>query len=97
METTEKEPDPESYQKISHHITKTEVELKTILGESSISIKDFLNLQKNDVIVLNQPIDDPLKLFVNDELKFFVQPGKYKNKQAVQILKNIKGGNEGNE
>lgn len=97
MESTEKEPDPDTYQKISNHLNEAEVELKTILGESSISIKDFLNLQKDDVIVLNQSIEYPLKLFVNDELKFTVQPGKYKNKQAVQILNSIKGGNEEND
>lgn len=62
-----------------------------------MSIQQFLDLASQDVIALKQPIDQPLILKINDEPKFHVQPGKYKNKLSVQVLEEIKEGVEGNE
>lgn len=94
MQTNTKKLDSEAYQKISDNIKQAKIELKTLLGETTISIQQFLRLQKADVITLNQSIDDPLVLTLNNEPKFLVQPGKIKNKMSVQILEEIKGGNQ---
>lgn len=97
MQSTPKNRDVDAYEKITKNIQHAFVDAKTILGESSINIQEFLNLNKNDVIALNQPIDHPLTLEINDEPKFYVQPGKYKNKMSVQVLEEIKGVNEHDE
>ncbi|PAV30097.1 flagellar motor switch protein FliM [Virgibacillus profundi] len=97
MQTATKNRDINAYEKISKSIQHAEIEAKTILGEASINIQEFLNLDKNDVITLNQPIDHPLTLAVNNEPKFYVQPGTYKNKMSVQVLEEIKGVNVNNE
>ncbi|MFD1850373.1 flagellar motor switch protein FliM [Oceanobacillus bengalensis] len=97
MQATEKDQNPETYEKISKHLKNTQVEVKSILGETNVSIQEFLQLSKDDVISLNQPIDQPLKFLVNDKLKFYVQPGKFKNKLSVQILEEYKGVNENDE
>jgi flagellar motor switch protein FliM len=41
---------------------------------------------------LDQAIDDPLLMKINDKPKFYIQPGKHKNKLSVQVLSEIKGG-----
>ncbi|OZU90313.1 flagellar motor switch protein FliM [Virgibacillus indicus] len=97
MQTTVKDRDVDAYEKISKNLQNAKVEAKTVLGEASINIEQFLNLNKNDVIALNQPIDQPLTMSVNDEPKFYVQPGKFKNKMSVQVLEEIKGVNDYNE
>ncbi|WP_042144814.1 flagellar motor switch protein FliM [Paucisalibacillus sp. EB02] len=94
MQTSAKKRDPEAAEKLAKSIEKVHVDAKAILGETFISIEQFLNLHSNDVIALNQPIDEPLQLKINDEPKFHVQPGKYKNKLSVQVLEEIKGGVE---
>lgn len=94
MQTTTNERDPDAYEKLSKNLQKAKIETKALLGETTINIQQFLNLQKDDVITLNQSIDRPLLLKLNDEPKFYVQPGKLKNKLSVQILEQIKGGNE---
>ncbi|MBP1949133.1 flagellar motor switch protein FliM [Virgibacillus litoralis] len=93
MQTATKKRDPEAYEKLSNNIQLANVEAKTILGNANISIQQLLNLNTDDIIGLNQPIDHPLTLAVNDEAKFYVQPGKFKNKMSVQVLGEIKGGN----
>lgn len=97
MQSTKKVRDDKAFEKMSKNIIQAEAELKTILGEATISIDDFLNFKLGDVIALDQQIDFPLKLSVNNEPKFYVQPGKLKNKMSVQILEEINGVNENNE
>nr|WP_208379561.1 flagellar motor switch protein FliM [Alkalibacillus almallahensis] len=91
MQNEKSQSNPEDYQHLSKSLTQVDVEAKAILGESDISIEEFLNLNHNDVIMLDQAIDDPLTLYVNDEPKFNVQPGKQKRHMAVQILDELRG------
>lgn len=93
MQTTKKNRDPESYDKLTENIKLAKVEAKALLGKTSISIEEFLNLKTNDMISLDQAIDEPLTLEINDEPKFYVQPGKLKNKISVQVLEETEGGN----
>src|SRR5699024_7712244 len=86
MQSDKKERDPEAYQVLTQHVEETTVTAKAMLGESVISIEDFLNLKKDDVIALDQAIQEPLTLQVNNEPKYYVQPGTYKNKISVQVL-----------
>lgn len=94
MQTVEKKRDPEAYENITAHLKQAHIEAKTILGEATITIKEFLQLDRNDVIALDQAINQPLTLTINDQPKFYVQPGKVKNKVSVQILEEIKEVNE---
>jgi flagellar motor switch protein FliM len=97
MQTPTKHRDREAYDKLSKNIVGASIDAKVILGESTINIQEFLSLNKDDVIALHQSIDDPLILAINNEPKFYVQPGKYKNKTSVQVLEQIKGGKEHGE
>ena len=94
MQSNTQQSDPETYSKIEKNLYRAKVELRAILGDSAINIDEFLKLNTDDVIMLNQTVDDPLTLAVNNEAKFLVQPGKHKHKLSVQILEEIKGGNE---
>jgi len=97
MQSPRKERDSESYEKLSTYIKDTPVIAKALLGEAKITISDFLGLKKDDVIALDQSIDHPLTLAINNEPKFYVQPGKYRNKMSVQVLGDIKEVNVKNE
>lgn len=92
METGNKERNPEIYEQLTRHIKHVQVEAKTVLGDTIISVDELLNLKINDVIKLNQPIDQALTFVVNDEPKMLVQAGKLNNKIAVQVLEEIKEG-----
>ncbi|GIO21976.1 flagellar motor switch protein FliM [Oceanobacillus sp. J11TS1] len=87
-----KNKDEKSLERMSQHLQNTDVEVKTILGEASIHIDEFLEFAVGDIIALDQPIDSPLKMAVNDELKFLVQPGKFRQKMSVQVLEELEWG-----
>lgn len=91
METGTKERDPETYEQISKHIRHVDVEAKAVLGSSDISVQQLLRLKQNDIISLDQSIEEPLQLVINDEPKMLVQAGKVNKKVAVQVLEKIEG------
>ncbi len=92
METGTKKRDPETYEQLQKHVREINVETKAILGRTSITIEQLLGLKEKDVILLNQSIDQPLEMFVNQQPKMLVQPGKVKNNIAVQVLEVLEGG-----
>ncbi|MFD1067564.1 flagellar motor switch protein FliM [Oceanobacillus locisalsi] len=94
---TNNNKDEKSLQRMSQYLKNTDVDVKTILGEADINIDEFLRFSAGDVIALNQAIDTPLKMAVNDEFKFLVQPGKYRHKMSVQVLEELNGVMENDE
>lgn len=94
MQSTKKEREPEEVELLKKRLKKALLPLRAVLGESAISVNEFLNLGIGDVIQLDQKIDSPLVVQVGERPKFYAQPGKQKNKMAVQILENIKGGDD---
>src|SRR5690625_4702825 len=66
MQTGKKERDHESYSKLKTNLHQAQVEGKAILGETKINIHEFLHLNKNDVIALDQSIDKALTLEIKD-------------------------------
>ncbi|MFP7477633.1 flagellar motor switch protein FliM [Terribacillus saccharophilus] len=82
---------------LSASIQKASIDLKTILGETSIHVEELMNLREGDVLMLNQQIDRPLDVKVDNQVKFKAQPGKQKNRMAIQIMEEIETGGEENE
>ncbi|UOQ93228.1 flagellar motor switch protein FliM [Halobacillus shinanisalinarum] len=87
-----KESKPEEYAALSETVRTAQVDVRAILGESNMSIEEFLKLNADDVIRLDQLVDEPIKLTIDEEEKFYIQPGKRKNKLAVQVLEEYQGG-----
>ena len=94
MQTSQKERSPEEMAMLEKRITHSEMIVAAELGETSITIHDFLQLDVGDVIELSQPIDAPLTVKIGDVPKFYGQPGKVGKKLAIQILDILKGGDE---
>ena len=52
-------------------IARARIPVKAELGRSTISVKDFVNIQKGDIIKLNTRVDDELSVFVGNIKKFY--------------------------
>ncbi|UWG98329.1 flagellar motor switch protein FliM [Dehalobacter sp. DCM] len=90
----EKSISEEQKEIIREKIEWAKVPLKAVIGKAQITIQDLINLERGDVIPLNQNIKDSLAVFVGDYMKFKAMPGVYGNRIAVQITEVLaKGGN----
>jgi flagellar motor switch protein FliM len=56
------------------------------LGDGAVSIRDFIRLTDGDIIRLSTKVDQPVRIDVGGEEKFYGRPGRSGRKLAVQIL-----------
>ncbi|GEL06665.1 flagellar motor switch protein FliM [Salisediminibacterium halotolerans] len=89
MQTKKKEPDPAEVAALESNLKQAPLEMTVELGHSEITIEEFIQLDIGDMIELDQLIDDPLIMNVDEQPKFKVQPGKIKHNLAVQITDEI--------
>lgn len=66
-------------------VKRVDVPLRAVLGTSSISVNDFMNLQLGDIIRLDSEINGDLMVYVGNIKKFTAVPGSSKEKYAVQV------------
>lgn len=81
----EQELGPSYEEYIQKMIQKSRVPVKAILGKTHITVKEFLELMRSDIIKLDKDIDSDLDVYVGNILKFTGTPGEYKNKVAIKI------------
>lgn len=82
---------------IEKKIQSTLLPIRVVLGDSEITVRDFLELGVGDVIQLNTSVNDDLKIFVGNLKKFSGKPGLKKNKVSVKITKIEKKGDDYDE
>lgn len=70
---------------LKQNVKLTSLNIVAELGESRLSISEFLGLTVGDVISLNKPLHSGLAIKVGDKLKFIGSPGTLKDRMAVQI------------
>jgi len=85
------EADQEEYSEfIEKQIAYTKIPLSAVLGRSSISVNDFVNLQKGDIIKLDTKIDEEVEVRVGNIKKFKGKAGLSGKNNAVMITEIIR-------
>ncbi len=71
---------------LEERIKDAAIKLSVIIGNATLNLKELLDLDEGDVIMLNKHVDEPADLYVNDKLKFKCIPGTHKGFNAVEIV-----------
>ncbi|MCH5342364.1 MAG: flagellar motor switch protein FliM, partial [Acetatifactor sp.] len=71
-------------------IRKVDIPIRAVLGRSTISVSDFMNLQVGDYIRLDSKVDEDMNVFVGNIRKFTALPGAEKDSYAVRITSVIR-------
>ena len=91
--STMQENHDEHYEEyIESMIRRVDVPIKAVLGKSTISVNDFLNLQVGDCIRLDSRVDADMDVYVGNIRKFTALPGTERDSYAVQITSVIREG-----
>lgn len=89
--STMQENHDEHYEEyIESMIRRVDIPIKAVLGKSTISVNDFLNLQVGDCIRLDARVDTDMNVYVGNIKKFTALPGTEKDSYAVQITSVIR-------
>lgn len=89
--STMQERDEKEYtEAIEAMIAKAPMPVKAVLGNSSISVNDFINLQVGDIIRLDTKVDQELDVYVGNIKKFTALPGASGEQYAVRVTSVIR-------
>ena len=77
-------------QYVESMLRRADVPVKAVLGKSSITVDDFVNLQCGDIIRLNTATDAEMAVYVGNIKKFMAMPGKSGDKYAVRVTNVIR-------
>jgi flagellar motor switch protein FliM len=75
---------------IEKRINDSIIPIRGILGKTKISLNDFINLQKGDIIKLNTKINSDIEVMVGGIKKFNGKPGLYEGKNSIQVTSIIR-------
>ena len=89
--STMQENHDENYEMyIESLIRKVDIPIRAVLGRSTISVNDFMNLQVGDCIRLDSKVDEDMNVYVGNIKKFTALPGAEKDSYAVRITSVIR-------
>ena len=83
--TMQENPDEDYQEHLEALVKRVSVPLRAVLGASSVSVNDFMNLQVGDIIRLDSEVGSDLTVYVGNIKKFTAVPGSSKDKYAVQV------------
>lgn len=82
--------DQEYTELIEALISKAPMPVKAVLGNSTISVTDFINLQVGDIIRLDTKVEEELNVYVGNIKKFTALPGASGDRYAVRVTSVIR-------
>lgn len=86
-----KESDSGAYQEVIEDIIDyAKIPVKAMLGRSSISANDYINIQIGDIIKLDTKVNDELEVYVGNIKKFTALPGATSDSYAVRVTSVIR-------
>lgn len=78
-------------------ISQSKINMTAVVGGSNITVSELMNLQKGDIILLNKRIEDPIEIYVENQVKFKAKPGIKKKNVAIMITEVVEKGDERDE
>lgn len=84
----------ENIDNIRHKLENTRVPVKVILGTTSITVKELLELNVGDVVQLDRSIKNDLEVVIGQRAKFLGKPGVLENRMSIQVSHIVEEGNE---
>ena len=80
----------EYHEAIENLIARAQIPVKAVLGTSTISVNEFVNLQRGDIIRLDTKVDQELNVYVGNIRKFTALPGASGDEYAVRVTSIIR-------
>tara|TARA_B100000029_G_scaffold377643_1_gene372381 strand:- start:816 stop:1799 length:984 start_codon:yes stop_codon:yes gene_type:complete len=81
----EKESTVTGSKTVAENINQTPMLLRAILGKVNISVKEFIDLECDDVITLNTRTHEDIPLFVNKKKLFSATVGQFQQRYSCRI------------
>lgn len=88
--TVEKEATSEAKESIEAKIENIKVPVRAVLGNTTITVNEFIELQVGDVLPLDTNVNGDIQVMVGEITKFHAKPGVKKNRVAIRVTEVIR-------
>ena len=88
--TMKESSDVDYSQYVESMIKRVDVPVRAVLGNSVITVNDFVNLQCGDIIRLDTKTDSEMPIYVGNIKKFMAMPGKNGDRYATRVTSVIR-------
>ncbi|MFG0326972.1 MAG: flagellar motor switch protein FliM [Phycisphaerales bacterium JB037] len=75
---------------IAGRLGRAPVQVTGVLGETTITMRDLIDLSVGDVIIMDKPATEPVLVGVEGEPKFRALMGQHRGKRALRILSAVR-------
>lgn len=75
---------------LEEDIKRVKIDLKVLLGTAKIPLQKLIDLKEDDTLMLDQPIEEPLKIQLGNRIKMTGYPGSLNGKRAIKIFNIVK-------
>lgn len=83
--SAKRESSPAFLSELNRRLTEASVPLSAVLGEAELTIKELVDLEVGDVILLNRRVDQEVELLVGNRPKFDAIPGTLNDRMALRV------------
>ncbi len=80
---------------ILENVCESDMEIRAVFDEFKLELKDIMQLQLNDIITLNKPIDSNVMVTVEKIPWFTAKLGEVKQRKAIKLQDILINGDEG--
>lgn len=84
-------PSKEDQLELQKGMNTVQLELEVLLGNVSMKMADFLQLEMGDVIKLDRKTTEPLETYVEGKPYYLVRPGQMAQQMAVELIERMEG------
>ncbi|MBD3165434.1 flagellar motor switch protein FliM [bacterium] len=74
---------------LEDRIESSKIPIQAIFANTTMTVRDFLNLKRGDLVQLEKPLDDEMQVFVGERLKYWAVPGRSGRKSAIKITRQV--------
>lgn len=92
--STHVKPTAENMSIIQARLENAKIPIRVVLGGTTLSVGDLLDLSPGDVVMLEKNINDDLQVVIGTATKFMGRPGTHENRNAIQITQVTKEGHD---
>jgi len=85
IDATKKKANEVDHETNVANLRKVSADVSAVLLDSSIKLRDFLNLEVGDIVPSDKKINQPIDILVNRRRKYFARPGLSGKKRAFQV------------
>lgn len=87
-----RESDEDHSRTLARSIDNAKVEIRVMLAEAPITVRELLDLQPGDIIQTAKPVSEEVLVRIQEKNKFAARVGKHKNSRAIRITRQIHRG-----